>query len=119
MKQKDAKKDSIEMPGNDFQSSINKIAVSRVKTFDEINREKEAALRKQKEKSARERQLVLDNIHLLRLQEMFPDANIQMPEDVSYLVEAYLRRNMVSTELKEEVALIKLLSKKPRPFEII
>ena len=30
-----------------------------------------------------------------------------------------MRRNMVATELKEELALAKLLEKKPRPFEII
>ena len=50
---------------------------------------------------------------------MFPDAKIECSEHISNLIEAFLRRNMVKTELKEEVALQRMLEKKPRPFEMI
>ena len=53
---------------------------------------------------ARERQLVLDNIYLLRMKEMYPDAVINIPDYIQHLIDAYLRRNMVQKEVMEEMA---------------
>ena len=85
----------------------------------EQKQEKEALLRKQREKAALDRQLVLDNIHLLRLKEMFPEAKIECSEHIMNLIEAYQRRNLVATEVQKEQALAKMLEKKPRPGKII
>ena len=40
---------------------------------------------------------------------MFPDAHIAMPEYIGNLIEAFMRRNMISTELKQEMAFLKEL----------
>ena len=92
---------------------------TRVKTLAELNAEKEELLRKQREKAAMDRQIVLDNIHLLRLREMFPDAKIECSEHIMNLIEAYQRRNLVATEIQKELALAKMLERKPRPGKII
>ena len=71
------------------------LSKTRIKTLDEINAEKEALIRKAKEKQDRERKLVLDNIYLLRIKEANPDSNIVIPDYIQNLIDAYLRRNMV------------------------
>ncbi len=43
----------------------------------------------QRDKAAMEKQVVLDNIHLLRLQEMFPEARIRSSEQISKVLENY------------------------------
>lgn len=35
------------------------------------------------------------------------------------MIEAYLRRNMVQDEIQKEIAMEKLMQKKPRPFKLI
>ena len=52
-----------------------------------------------KNKKRRDRLTVLDNIYLLRLKEMYPDAKIVTPSHVQTLIDAYLRRNMVAGEI--------------------
>ena len=54
----------------------------RIKTLEEIQAEKAQILKNQQEKVARYRQLVLDNIYLLRLREMYPEADIQCSEHI-------------------------------------
>ena len=49
----------------------------KIKTLEDIQAEKALLLQNQQEKVARDRQLVLDNIYLLRLREMYPEADIQ------------------------------------------
>ena len=62
----------------------NKYSLSRtrIKTLDEIQAEKAAMLKQKQEKVARDRQTVLDNIYLLRLRQMYPNANIQCSEHI-------------------------------------
>ena len=91
----------------------------KIKTLDDINAEKERMLTFQAEKLKRDRQTVLDNIYLLRLQEMYPEAHIEIPEHIQILIDIYMRRNMVSMEIKQELAETKLLLRKPRPHKLI
>ena len=70
------KSKSQEKNGKKYNQDFYNSTKHHVKTHEEISREKEALLRMQREKAARERQSVLDNIHILRLREMFPDAKI-------------------------------------------
>ena len=67
----------------------------------------------------RDRQLVLDNIYLMRLKEMYPDAQVTCSDHIQNLIDAYMRRNMVQQEIMEELALEKLKKKKPRPHKLI
>ena len=62
----------------------NKYSLSRprIKTLDEIQAEKALMLKQKQEKVARDRQTVLDNIYLLRLRQMYPNANIQCSEHI-------------------------------------
>ena len=55
----------------------------------------------------------------MRLREAYPDASICVPEHIENLITAYMRRNMVAGEVAKEVALAKLMEKKPRPFKLI
>ena len=55
-----------------------------------------------------DRQLVLDNIYLMRLKEMYPDAQVTCSDHIQNLIDAYMRRNMVQQEIMEELALEKL-----------
>jgi len=91
----------------------------RVKSLKELTDEKDALIKKQRERAAIDKQTVLENLHLLRLREMFPDAKIECSEHVANLIEAFLRRHMVGSELREELELAKLLAKKPRPSKIM
>ena len=62
----------------------NKYSLSRprIKTLDEIQAEKALMLKQKQEKVARDRQTVLDNIYLLRLRQMYPNANIQCSQHI-------------------------------------
>ena len=62
----------------------NKYSLSRprIKTLDEIQAEKALMLKQKQEKVVRDRQTVLDNIYLLRLRQMYPNANIQCSEHI-------------------------------------
>lgn len=50
---------------------------------------------------------------------MFPDAKIECSDHITNLIEAFSRRNIMDTELKEEHEITKRQEKKPRPSELI